>query len=128
FADFPWRAPLSPAAAAEQPAPSSGPEPGAATAAAPQSEAPATVAAIDGFRQARFGMTEDQLRQAIKKDFPAAAAKLKVSTHPSEKTTVLTVTVADLLPQTGTARVFYVLGYKSKKLIQVNIVWASEST
>jgi len=86
-------------------------------------EPPAT---IDGFRQAHFDMTEDQVRQAIKKDFPSALTKLKAGTHPSEKTTVLSLPVADLLPHTGIARVSYIFGYKSKRLIQVNIVWASE--
>jgi hypothetical protein len=89
------------------------------------SESPAT---IDGFREAHFGMTEDQVREAIKKDFPAVAAKLKVTTHPSDKTAVLSVVVPDLLPHTGNARLFYILGYKSKKLIQVNVSWTSEGT
>jgi hypothetical protein len=32
------------------------------------------------------------------------------------------------LPHTGSARVSYILGYRSKKLSQVNIVWASDGT
>jgi hypothetical protein len=95
----------------EQPAPPTGP--------------PAT---IDGFREARFGMSEEQVRQAIRKDFPAAAAKLTIMVHPSEKTTVLSLSVADLLPHTGNARISYILGYRSKKLSQVNIVWTSDGT
>src|SRR5947208_12178429 len=53
-------------------------------------------AAIDGFRQARFGMSEEQVRQAIRKDFPVAGVKLTGAVHPSEKTTVLSLSVADL--------------------------------
>jgi hypothetical protein len=83
-------------------------------------------AAIAGFRTAQFGMSEEQLRHAIAKDFPNVSAKLKKATHPSEKTTVLTLPVADLLPHTGTAQVSYILGYKSKKLIQVNVVWRGD--
>jgi hypothetical protein len=83
-------------------------------------------AAIEGFRQARFGMSEEQVRQAIRKDFPAAAAKLTSAVHPSEKTTVLSLSVADLLPHSGNARISYILGYRSKKLTQVNIVWTSD--
>jgi hypothetical protein len=83
-------------------------------------------AAIAGFRAAQFGMTEEQLRHAVAKDFPNAAAKLKKGMHPSEKTTVLTLPVPDLLPHTGTAQVSYILGYKSKKLIQVNVIWRSD--
>ena len=85
-------------------------------------------AEIDGFRQARFGMNEEQVRQAIRKDFPGAAAKLTSAVHPSEKTTVLSLSVADMLPHTGLARVSYILGYRSKKLTQINIVWTSDET
>ena len=83
-------------------------------------------AAIGGFRQSLFGMDEEQVRQAIRKDFPAAAGKISSADHPSEKTQVLSVTVSDLLPNTGNARVSYILGYRSKRLIQVNVVWTSE--
>ena len=85
-------------------------------------------AQIEGFRQARFGMSEEQVRQAIRKDFPGAAAKLTSAVHPSEKTTVLSLSVVDLLPHTGNARISYILGYRSKKLSQVNIVWTSDGT
>ena len=84
-------------------------------------------AQIEGFRQARFGMSEEQVRQAIRKDFPAAG-KLTSAVHPSEKTTVLSLSVADLLPHTGNAHISYILGYRSKKLSQVNIVWTSDGT
>jgi len=106
-----------PAAAAENPA-AKGDAASPPVAAGP----PAT---IEGFRSARFGLTEDQVRQAVRKDFPAAAAKLKGAVNPSEKTTVLSLTADDLLPGTGKAQISYILGYKSKKLIQVNLVWTS---
>jgi hypothetical protein len=105
--------------------------PGSERATGTPSEHPATSeppATIEGFRAAHFGMTEDQVREAIKKDFPAVAAKLKVATHPSDKTGVLSLVVPDLLPHTGNARLFYILGYKSRKLIQVNVLWNSEGT
>jgi hypothetical protein len=89
------------------------------------SEPPAT---IEGFRNARFGMSEEQVRQAVRKDFPAAAAKLTSAVHPSEKTTVLSIGVADLLPNTGSARISYIFGYRSKKLIQINVVWTSDGS
>jgi hypothetical protein len=85
-------------------------------------------AMIEGFRQALFGMSEEQVRQAVRKDFPAATAKISSAIHPSEKTTVLSLTVADLLPNTGNARISYIFGYRSKKLIQINIVWTSEGS
>jgi hypothetical protein len=85
---------------------------------------PQSPATIDGFRAARFGMAEAALRQAIRKDFPKG--RVAQAVQPSEKTTVLSLTAADLLPDTGTAQVSYILGYRSKQLIQVNIVWSSD--
>ena len=85
-------------------------------------------ALIEGFRNARFGMSEEQVRQAVRKDFPAAATKLSSAVHPSEKTTVLSIGAADLLPNTGTARISYIFGYRSKKLIQINVVWTSDGS
>ena len=48
------------------------------------------------------GMSEEQVRQGIHKDF--LAVKISNAIHPSEKTTVLSLTTADLLPNTGNAR------------------------
>jgi hypothetical protein len=87
----------------------------------------ATVAArVEGFRHARFGMSEPEVRQAARRDFPDAAGRLSRTTHASEKTTVLAVTANGLLPDAGPARVSYVLGYASKRLVQVNVVWSSD--
>jgi hypothetical protein len=83
---------------------------------------------VEGFRKARFGMSEEQVRQALRKDFPALAAKPTSTVHPSEKTTVLSLTVVDLLPHTGSAHISYIFGYHSKRLIQVNIVWSSDGS
>ena len=89
---------------------------------------PGPPATIEGFRQALFGMNEEQVRQVIRKEFPAAAAKINSTIHPSEKTTIFSLVVADLLPSTGNARISYIFGYRSKKLIQINIVWTSDGT
>ncbi len=43
--------------------------------------------------------------------------------HPLEKTVNLGITVQDLLSQSGPSKVYYVLGYKSNRLIQINVVW-----
>lgn len=83
-------------------------------------------AAIDGFRQARFGMSEEAVRQAVRDDFPTAASRLAGAVDPSEKTTILSLVVTDLLPHTGKAHISYIFGYHSKKLIQVNILWGSD--
>lgn len=80
-------------------------------------------ASLDGFRSARFGMDEEALRKAIVADFGLKGDKITREVHPSEKTTVLSVAVDNLLPETGMAQVSYILGYQSRKLIQVNIAW-----
>jgi hypothetical protein len=72
-------------------------------------------------------MTEAQIRQAIKKDFPGPGDKVANEPHAAEKTTVLTVQVPDLIPGAGRARVSYIIGYTSKKLIQVNLTWTAEA-
>lgn len=80
-------------------------------------------ATIAGFRSATFGMNEADLRKAIAKDFSVKSQDIKAEVHPAEKTRLLSVTTKDLLPDTGPALVIYHLGYKSKTLIQVNVIW-----
>jgi hypothetical protein len=87
---------------------------------------PAAEAKVEGFRSALFGMTEAQLRQAIHKDFPGAGDKIASELNAAERTTVLMIHVPDLIPGTGKARVSYIIGYATKKLIQVNVNWAAE--
>jgi hypothetical protein len=80
---------------------------------------------LEGFRSAAFGMTEQQVRNAIRKDFNLSGDKVKVEENAIEKTTLLTVTVPELLPDAGPARIAYILGFKSKKLVQVNLLWGT---
>ena len=40
-----------------------------------------------------------------------------------EKTVTLGIDVKDLLAGSGSSKVFYILGYKSKRLIHVNVIW-----
>jgi len=119
------------APAAEPPGPTE-PAPAAPSAAA---SAPALIPAapagpvqpvieVKGFRSALFGMNEAQVRAAMEKDFKLRPAEIKVAENPVEKTRVLIATVADPLSGGGKAQISYVLGYKSKKLIQVGLVWA----
>ncbi|MBX6324347.1 MAG: hypothetical protein IRY94_21250, partial [Rhodospirillaceae bacterium] len=83
----------------------------------------APVEAIDGFRSARFGMAEAAVLAAIEKDFGLKAGEVAREANPLEKTTALVAQVNDLIPDSGPARIVYILGYKSKALIQVNVVW-----
>lgn len=94
-------------------------------AAAQPPAAPATPAHVDGFRSAKWGMTEPQVKAAVHSDFNIAEDKLKSSDNLAEKTHALTASVPDLLEGAGSADVSYVFGYASKKLIQVNILWST---
>lgn len=83
---------------------------------------------IDGFRSAKFGMSEKQVIKAIIKDFKIPRNKIKRNTQPSQKTVFHTVTVPNLMEIGGTARINYIFGYKSKRLIHVNIDWGKGVT
>jgi hypothetical protein len=77
---------------------------------------------IDGFRSAKFGMRMDEVKQAILKDFGVFDSKIDAISHPTEQTQSLGVSIDQLLPKSGKSRVVYVFGYKSKRLMQVNIL------
>lgn len=80
---------------------------------------------LEGYRSATFGMVEAEVRKAIAKDFPQMVAKIKAEQHPTEQTQVLVVDVPNLVEDAGPAKISYVMGYKTKKLIQVNVVWGN---
>ena len=79
---------------------------------------------VEGFRSAKFGMNEADVRAAIARDFGAKPDAIKSQDNPAELTRSVLLTVPDLLPNGGTAEVSYVFGYKSKSLIQVGTVWS----
>lgn len=83
---------------------------------------------VEGFRSAKFGMTEKQIKQAIAKDFKISKSKIERAVHPVEKTTALTIHLPKLMALGGAADIVYILGYKSRKLIQVNIDWGAGVT
>lgn len=86
---------------------------------------PAEAAAVAGFRSARFGMSEAEVRQAIVRDFGLPADAIERTVNPLEKTASLVVTVDEVLPDSGPAQLAYIHGYESKALIQVNIIWGA---
>lgn len=92
----------------------------------PSAAQPARQAKVEGFRSARFGMTEAQIRDAIGKDFKLSGDAIQKVDDPTERTSALMVKVNDLLPDSGPAVVAYLLGYKSKKLFRVNVIWGQE--
>ncbi|MBF0563137.1 MAG: hypothetical protein HQL37_14255 [Alphaproteobacteria bacterium] len=78
---------------------------------------------VDGFRSAKFGMDESAVRKAIVADFGLKDDKVHRDVHPTEKTTVVTIAVEGLLPDTGPAVVTYILGFHAQKLTQINVLW-----
>lgn len=88
-------------------------------------QAPEPAADITGFRSARFGDGEAELRPKIAKDLGVNVNDIKVETHPVERTRLLAAQATDLLPDSGPATVAYILGASSKTLMQVNVVWAA---
>ena len=78
---------------------------------------------IEGFRSAKFGSKEKNVLKAIIKDFKISKRKVKRSVHPLTRTTSLEIKVPKLLEVGGPAKIFYIFGYKSKKLMSVNVLW-----
>jgi hypothetical protein len=98
---------------------------GATSAAAAETPTPDDkIKAIDGFRSAKFGMNEADVRAALTKDFSAKSDAIKVQDNASELTRSVLLSVPELLPNGGTAELSYVFGYKSKSLIQIGAVWS----
>ncbi len=91
----------------------------------PNSPEQASEVRIDGFRSAHFGMTEAAVRQAIADDFHLSGAAVISAENPVERTAVLRIRTADLIPDGGSAQIDYIFGYRSHALIEVNILWSA---
>src|SRR5262249_10136792 len=83
---------------------------------------------VNGFRDIRFGMSEAEVRKVATKAFNLKPADFTAAPNAIEGTNVITVRVASLDPGPGPARVAYIFGHNSKKLIQVNVVWGEDAT
>jgi len=86
---------------------------------------PTAAVIVGGFRSAHWGMNDAEVKAAIERDFGIPPAKVSTTENAAERTTVLTATAGNVLDGAGTARLSYILGYKSKKLIQVTIIWGT---
>lgn len=83
---------------------------------------------VTGFRETHFGMTETEVRASVIKSFGAKPADFTSAANPVEGTNVLTLRLRSLDPGPGPAQIAYIFGHKSKKLIQVNVIWADEQS
>src|SRR3981189_363785 len=82
---------------------------------------------VTGFRDARFGMTEPEVRTLVAKSLAVKPADLKTTSNPTEGTTLLTARADSLDPGPGPATITYIFGNKSKRLIQVNVAWGEDA-
>jgi len=86
---------------------------------------------VEGFRGAKFGMDEAAVKRAIQADFNVKESAISKEVNPVDRTTILTVTAKDVLPEISVARIHYIIGYSQKKLFQVVLMWGqgvSETT
>lgn len=79
---------------------------------------------IKGFRSARFGMDEQQVRAAVAMDFKEQASLLQSAKAPGGGR-VLVLPLAQLAPGPGPAGVTYLFDAASGKLAQVNLQWST---
>lgn len=96
----------------------------AAPAVAQDAEQAGATYVLTGFRSADFGMNEDQLRDAIESDFGLSGDDVRVVENDVQRTRALVVEIQNLLPDSGLARVSYVIGYQSNALTQVAAIWS----
>jgi len=80
---------------------------------------------VEGFRTAKFGMDEAAVKRAITADFNVKDSAISKEVNPIDRTTVLSITAKDVLPEIAIARVHYILGYSQKKLFQVVLTWGT---
>ena len=80
---------------------------------------------ITGFRSARFGMNEDQVRAAVARDFKDYAALVQPARHPDPRYSLLVLPLPSLEPGPGAAGVTYIFAAREHKLVQVNVLWSS---
>jgi len=78
---------------------------------------------LEGFRSAKFGMTEAEVIEAIKSDFGVSEENIGRAQDPKLQTRSVLARVSNLIGDTGEAIVGYVFGYQSKKLAQINVLW-----
>ena len=78
---------------------------------------------VTGFRSASFGLSLNQVLDAIQNDFGKSSNQVDRSVHPIERTQLLSIVVSNLLPVGGPARVTYIIGYESNSLSQINVAW-----
>ena len=81
---------------------------------------------VKNFRSAHFGMSEKEVRAAISRDFNREGEQIEEQNDPVYRTLTLVIRTNDVIPDSGPCEISYVFGYKTRKLIQVNLLWTME--
>jgi hypothetical protein len=81
---------------------------------------------VTGFRDARFGMAEPEVREIAKKSFGIDDGDMTSSTDRISGASRLLVHVPALDRGFGEGMVEYLFGYRQHKLFQVNVVWGQD--
>ena len=92
---------------------------------APAAPAARSLHEIKGFRSAHFGMSEEEVRAAVARDFKDYAALIQQADNPVDRVRLLVLPLPALEPGPGAAGVTYIFGATSHKLIQVNVLWTT---
>jgi len=82
---------------------------------------------VDGFRSAKFGMSETEVSKAVAVDFSLPTAAITRSANAIEGTSSIKVIVKNLLPNSGQAVVTYSFGFKSDTLDEVDVTWEAKA-
>src|SRR5579885_800027 len=70
---------------------------------------------VEGFRSAKFGMDEAQVKRAIATDFVVKESTITREVNPVDRTTVLSITAKDVLPDIAIARIHYSSGSSRRR-------------
>jgi hypothetical protein len=87
------------------------------------SAAPAGSGLISGFRSARFGMTEAEVRAAIARDFKVDGPAIQTLFVAEQHSKVLTLALPQLNPGPCPAVVAYIFDTSTGALVHVNVSW-----
>jgi len=79
---------------------------------------------ITGFRTARFGMKEPELREALARDFSVTSEALTVTEAAGLGSRTLSLLLDGLVPGAGVAQISYIFGYRGQDLIQISATWS----
>lgn len=90
---------------------------------ATQASAPTPPHAITGFRSARFGMSEAQVRVAIAKDFKVEGPAIQTLFVAEQHSKVLTLALPQLNPGPCPAVLAYIFDTGTGALIHINVSW-----